>query len=194
MAVVTFTPFGRGGLAAKTDISTPYGTLKTLSGAIPSSCFSPFAGIPESWIQWDTHTHVDQTLSPDCLGQQQFGSTSRVLYAWTPKTLILFGSVFVTFGSSATKVVDSQLVTVRFASTSWLHRAFPVGTRPMVFLSKRENPTDASLMPYQMFLKDVTSEDFSFLLSTRIYSIKTTFYVDYLAIGVAPGYLLRPEG
>jgi hypothetical protein len=189
MAVITLAPLGRGGPSVVTHLTTPYATLLALSGAIPASAFAPDAGIAETWVDWNSHTHIDGSLADDCIKQGQFAAAARVLYSWSPKTLILFGSTHVSHGNTS-----SHKVTLRFDGSSYAHQSFVTGTQPLVFLSARENPGETGAPILSLVLLDVTSQDFSFLISYATTILPFSFYVDYLAFGVAPGLLLRPEG
>jgi hypothetical protein len=186
MALVSLTPFGRGSTSnPTTQIQAIYDALRTLSTAgLDHTNFHPDAGIPEDYIDWDRHKHEDGTLADDCIGMSQLAKTTQVVFTHSPKTLVLFGfTLGVSLAHGDTYYVD-------FATTSRTKQAFPSGTIPVVFFSRYY--TSVRDLEVRFVTTSVTSEGFEIACAEMIDSASAELgYFFYIAIGIAPGILLR---
>ena len=201
MGLVRFTPFGRGRTSnVANHLQGAYDTLKTLTnGNVDEDNLAPNAEIHESFFTWDTHKHTDGTLAADSLSFRHFDSTkegagmARILYTHSPKTLILFGkkNLYVIDGDSYEGEID-------FATYSTTQQAFSPGTTPSVFLSVYDGTIVQ--FPWKLSVVSITSQSFSYRVShLREEDVGGTIgggsdYIHFLAIGIAPGFLARPEG
>ena len=200
MGIVNFTPFGRGSVSATADINTPYDTLRTLSNAnLNHRNFHPDAQIHEGYVAWNTHKHDDKTLGDAVLSNVHFntaksGSTNaEILHTQSPKTLAICG---MSCGFRADAPNGKEPVYIDFGLTSYSRQTFMPGTVPVVLASIfRVNPTNYAL---SMWVTSITSAGFSVSFMNLTEDDTNANFgivaISYLAIGIAPGYLGRPEG
>jgi len=196
MAVVILSAFGRGSVSAPaTQIQAVYDSFRSLSNAgLTHLNFHPDAAIHESFIAWNRHQHADGSLADDSLSFSHIGSNS-VIFTQSAKTLVLFG-LSRSLASLGANLNESSSHSIRFMDTSLSGQAFAPGTVPVVMWSFTKS-TSYPLYTYKGVLTSVTSEGFDLAL-TYVPGFSWDDYdedvqVFYIAIGKAPGLLVRPE-
>lgn len=201
MGKVTFSAFGRGSLAAYADLNTPYATLRTLSGngstgLLDEHNFHERAGFPERVILWNTtsgHDHAYVPLGMDSVSFPQLkmgrgdADGTALAYSFTPKSLCLFGVAMDRASFTAQGIASG---TVDFAMTSIQRSAFLPGTIPFIKAGLFTNDS-AMTCKFSLVITDVTSQGFSWVISSSATTSGNYLGISYVAFGVAPGLVTR---
>lgn len=196
MSLVKLLPFGRGAQSTTAHISSAYADLRTLSSTnIEHFNFAPNADISETHFIMDRHDHSDRSLGMGVIKDAHFNRTAssdnmaRVLYTAGAKTLLVFGSALL---SVVLDVSGSSTQEVDYCNSSVGTMTFLPGTIPSVFPSLRISSVPSPL--YSCFVTNVSSTGFSLSFYNFASSqILLAGWITYLAIGVAPGIIARPQ-
>jgi hypothetical protein len=209
VAVVTIKPFGRGSqVSIQEQVLDPYTGLYNLSNTgLDGSNFHPQASINEDFFAWDQHTHKDGSLGDSVIRTQNLQNTfagylgtasnAECMLARSSKTLCIWGmqKCYKEYLLRGTGTVVNKRVF--FAESSEQRQGFPPGTSVAVHVSCYLDEVDSNI-PFGVFAANVDYDGFDTFVTypagALLVIAYSSFYVNYFAIGTAPGLLQRPEG